>query len=89
MKTIRKFWLATGLTMTLIVTGCSDSSSSSGDNLVVTDSTEVPVSAGASPEAFVSYIQTLNATDDSAEPLTLSETFSVPADETNDPQPLT
>jgi len=37
--------------------------------------------------AFISYLMGLSATDESSEPLTLNDTFAVPADESSEPTP--
>ena len=49
----------------------------------------VPDSAGASAAAFITYLPTLSATDESSEPLTIGDTFAVPADDTSEPAPVT
>lgn len=49
----------------------------------------VPDSAGASAAAFISYLPTLSATDESSEPLTIGDAFAVPADDTSEPAPVT
>lgn len=51
--------------------------------------TEVPDSAGLSTAAFVSFILGLSASDESSEPLTLKDSFAVPAEESAEPTPLT
>ena len=48
------------------------------DDLPPVATTEVPDSAGISTAAFVSYLLTLGAGDESSEPLTLKETFAAP-----------
>ena len=51
-------------------------------------STQVPDSASASAAAFVSYLLTLGAGDESSEPLTLTGSFAVPPEDSADPTPL-
>lgn len=41
-----------------------------------------------SSAAFVDFIMSLNANDESSEPLTIKNSFAVPADESNEPVPL-
>ena len=53
-----------------------------------TPSTRVPDSAGASSSAFVSYLLSLPAGDETSEPKAIDAAFSVPADETSEPRSL-
>jgi hypothetical protein len=87
MKNHRKFLAATGLIAALSLAGCWDDNNS--DPVPSTPSTEVPDSAGASTATFVSFILGLSVTDESSEPLTIKDTFAVPADESAEPTPLT
>ena len=50
---------------------------------------EVPDSAGVSSAAFISYLLTLGAADEAAEPSIIRDVFAVPADEISEPTPLT
>ena len=86
MKSIRKAWPLAGLTVALGLAGCggSNNDSSAGNN-----GTSVPDSAGASAAAFVSYLSTLSATDETSEPLIINDGLAVPPDEQSDPQTLT
>lgn len=86
MKITRNIWLLPGLAIALIVGGCAGGDDGTGATV---DPTVVPASAGESPAAFMAFLGTLSATDETSEPLTLSDNFAVPDDETNDPQPLT
>ena len=86
MKTTSKILLATGLITTLLVSGCG-SNDDGGDG--AGSASFVPDSASASPAAFIAYLMTLNPDDETSEPLTLSDSFAVPADEASEPQPLT
>lgn len=52
------------------------------------DDNSIPVSAGASTAAFFAYVQALPASE-TAEPRTISATFTVPAEDTAEPTPLT
>jgi uncharacterized lipoprotein YajG len=84
----RKLWAAVALASVLTLAGCWDDD----NNDTVTPpvaSTEVPDSAGASTAAFVSFILSLAASDEASEPLTITERFAVPADESAEPTPLT
>ena len=94
MMNSRHLWGASALATALALTGCGG-----GDDNVVTPATptptptptpatEVPDTAGVSVTAFVSFILGLTANDESSEPLTLKDTFAVPADETAEPTPL-
>lgn len=49
----------------------------------------VPASAGVSAAAFISFLMTLSASDESSEPLTLTDTFAVPPENSAEPIPLT
>ena len=51
--------------------------------------TEVPDSAGVSTAALVSFILGLSGSEESSEPLTIKDTFAVPADDGAEPTPLT
>ena len=83
MKTHRNLLAATGLVAALALTGCG------GGNDDSQAATAVPDSAGASSASFVSYIQGLSDSDETSEPLSIPESFSGPANETDDPIPLT
>jgi len=95
MNTQRKLLMATALAVAVSLTGCWDDDD--GDNaeapVVVVPPpgviTEVPGSAGASIAAFVAYLLSLSGTDETSEPLTIRDTFAVPADETSEPATLT
>ena len=87
MKIYRKLLAATAGVATLTLAGCWGGND---DEPVPTPaSTEVPNSAGLGTAAFVSYLLTLGAGDESTEPLTLKDTFAVPAEEAAEPTPLT
>lgn len=88
MNKLQKLLVASGLIAALGLAGCSNRDD---DDPVPPPaaSGEVPDSAGLSTAAFVSFIMGLSATDESSEPLTLKDTFAVPADETGEPTPLT
>lgn len=87
MKIHRKLLTATGLAVVVALAGCWDDDDD--DSVSLPASTEVPDSAGISTTAFVSYLLGLSASDDSSEPLTINDSFAVPADDTTEPTPLT
>ena len=87
MKIHRKLLTATGLAVVVALAGCWHDDDDDPASLPV--STEVPGSAGISTAAFVSYLLSLSASDESSEPLTINDSFAVPADDTNEPTPLT
>ena len=87
MKIHRKLLTATGLAVVMALAGCwGDDDNDSGS---LPASTEVPDSAGISTASFVTFLLGLSASDESSEPLTISDSFTVPADETSEPTPLT
>lgn len=85
MDTIRKDWLAIAGVVALTLCAC-DGGGSGGSGR--SSSGRVPDSAGASAEAFRDFILTLGTNDETSEPLTISDGFSVPPDEGSEPQPL-
>ena len=87
MKIHRKLLTATGLAVVVALAGCWGDDDDDPASLPVI--TEVPDSAGISTAAFVSYLLGLSASDESSEPLTINDRFTVPADDTNEPTPLT
>ncbi len=84
---ITRLVLAAGLSaMAMTLGGCWG-----GDDDTATvppPRTAVPDSAGASAAAFVSFLMTLVASDESSEPLTIPDTFAVPPEESAEPIPL-
>ncbi len=90
MKHQRKLYAAAAVAALLSLAGCWDDDNN--DPPVTPPpvaSTEVPDSAGVSVAAFFSYILSLGASDESSEPLTIKDSFAVPADESSEPTPLT
>ena len=87
MKIHRKLLTATGLAVVVALAGCWDDDDD--DPVSLPASTEVPDSAGISTAAFVSFLLGLSASDESSEPLTINDSFAVPADDTNESTPLT
>jgi len=86
MKTTKMLLAASGAALLLTLSGCWDDDD---DTLAETPpSTAVPDSAGVSAAAFVSYILTLGAGDETSEPLTLNDAFAVPAEDSAEPTPL-
>jgi hypothetical protein len=92
MKTPHVLVVVTGCAMALAVASCGGGSNGNGGTPPVVTQvpvTQVPDSASVSTSSFVSYVQTLGATDESTEALTIKDTFAVPVDETSEPTPLT
>ena len=86
MKIQRKFLTATAIASVLTLAGCwGDDDDDNGAPVV----SEVPASAGVSSATFVSYLLSLAGNDETSEPLTITDTFAVPADESAEPTPLT
>lgn len=86
MNTSKKILCAVALLTPLLIVGCAGGGGGNGN---VADATAVPDSAGASVSAFLAFITSLSANDETSEPLTIGDNFAVPADEENDSQPLT
>jgi hypothetical protein len=86
MNTSKKILCAVALLTPLLIVGCGGGGGNNGN---VADATAVPDSAGVSAAAFLAFISSLGANDETSEPLTIGDNFAVPADEENDPQPLT
>ena len=90
MKRMNKLLLAAGLASAFCLSGCGGDDN---DTPVVVNpppssgAGSVPDSAGASVSAFLDFIQSL-ASSDTAEPLTIGDTFVTPTDDTGDPRPL-
>lgn len=83
MKTPRKLMYGAALGVGLLASGCGNNSSSPPIAAV-----SVPDSASASGVAFVAFLQSLSGSDETSVPLTISDTFAVPAEETTEPQTL-
>jgi len=61
----------------------------SGDDAPAPDETAVPVSAAATPAAYIAYAAArVNVASDSGEPLSLDAITSVPTSETDEPVTL-
>ena len=86
MNTTRKMLWTIALVTPLVGVGCGGDS---GRNDNRPAATAVPDSAGISVAAFLAFIASLASDDETSEPLTISDTFAVPADEANEPDPLT
>ena len=95
MKLQRKMLAATAAATALALAGCWNDDSDAAPTPAPTPTpppvvvTEVPDSAGVSAATFVAFILGLGGSDESSEPLTIKDTFAVPADETNEPTTLT
>lgn len=82
----RKLWAMTALVTTLALAGCwGDDDDDPVPTPTPPGSTEVPDSAAASTMAFFAYLLSLGGSDESSEPLTLKDSFAVPADEAAEP----
>lgn len=94
MKTYRKAYWAMSALLALSLAACSNDNDSNqdaagGGTVIVPDApARVPESAGVSIGAFVGYLLSLASSDETSEPLVITDTFAVPADETSEPQPL-
>ena len=88
MKNHRNLLAAASLMAALGLAGCSNSSNDTTPVPPVVI-TEVPDSAGVSTAALVSFILGLSGSEESSEPLTIKDTFAVPADDGAEPTPLT
>ena len=91
MKTNRKLRMAAAVAVAgaaVALAGCGGWFGND-DNGPEPATTEVPDSAGSSSAAFVTFLQTFVAGDESSEPLTIKDSFTAPADETSEPTPLT
>jgi hypothetical protein len=86
MKNLRTLLAACGLIAASGLTGCWGNDDDGPRP--PTPITEVPDSAGVSTTSFVSFLLGLSTGDESSEPLTIQDTFAVPADETGEPTPL-
>lgn len=85
-NTTRKIGLAAALATALLVGGCGGDDDD--EPVPVGNTLEVPESAGSSSAAFVGYIQGLGSSDEASEPLTIRDSFAVPADDDSEPPPL-
>lgn len=91
MNAQRKLWAAAAGAATLAVAGCWGGDDD--DPLLdfvppITVTTEVPDSAGIGTASFFSFLMSLSGSDESSEPLTIKDSFAVPADETAEPTPF-
>lgn len=89
MKIQRKLLMAAALAAVLPLSGCWDDDNEDNTPVPPVAITEVPDSAGISTAAFVNFIVSLGANDESSEPLTLTPAFAVPPDDSAEPTPLT
>lgn len=92
MKIQRKLLMAAALAAVLPLSGCWDDDNEDNPPVPTVPPvviTEVPDSAGISTASFVSFILSLDANDESSEPLTLTPAFAVPPDDSAEPTPLT
>lgn len=88
MKTHQKLWAAAALVTAISLSGCFGDDDD--DPVVVTPpgGSGVPDTAGASAAAFFAYLLTLGTADESSEPLGISDSFAVPAEESSEPAAL-
>ena len=81
-----RLWALSSLVAALALAGCWDGDDDDPVSAPTPPaSTEVPDSAGASTAAFFSYLLSLSSSDESSQPLTLKDSFAVPAEETAEP----
>ena len=98
----KKIALTAGLTLALVLSGCGGGSdgpstpvggtgtgtgTGTGNGTSVT-ATSVPDSAGNSVTTFLAFLVAM-ASSETSDPLTMSNGFTVPSDETSDPIPTT
>jgi hypothetical protein len=86
MNPIRKIWLAVASAVTLTLSACGGGGGGGGGS--ASSSGSVPDSAGASAESFIDFNLALGTSDETSEPLSISDSFAVPPDETSEPRPL-
>ena len=96
----KKIVLAAGLTVVLVLSGCGGGSDGPSTPVVGTGAgtgtgngtsvtaTSVPDSAGNSVATFLAFLVAM-VSSETSDPLTLSNGFTVPSDETGDPIPTT
>lgn len=85
---LRAVGLALTVGLALGLGGCwDDDDDDDGGTPVVVDG-EVPDSAGASSTSFIEFIQGLDSSDDTSEPLLIRDGFTTPADDDGEPAPL-
>lgn len=90
MSRCKKFVFAVGLVTVLAIGGCGgDDDTPVVANPPPTTAGSVPDSAGASVPAFLDFILSLNASDETSEPLTIRDGFVAPTDDGAEPRPLT
>ena len=80
--------VAAAFAITLALSGCFGDDDDDLEPALPPASTEVPDSAGVSTASIFGYLLSLSATDESSEPLTLKDSFAVPADEVSEPTTL-
>ena len=91
MNKLHKLLTVTALATTLALAGCwgdDDDDPVAAPPTPPPASTEVPDSAGVSTAAFFAYILSLSGSNESSEPLTLKDSFAVPAEESAEPTSL-
>lgn len=82
----RKLLFATSLAAALTVVGCGGGNDGDDEPAAVT--TTVPGSASASTASLLSFIMGLSDSDETTEPLSISDTFTVPPNESGEPTPM-
>ena len=88
MRFTRKILGLATLGSALVLGGCGGDDGNGGSSGEGIGSTSVPDSVGASSATFLSYLATLSGSDETSEPLTIRDSFNVPADDANGPQPV-
>ena len=88
MKTTTVILSTLGLMTTLLLSGCGGNDDDDKVATTPAPSTSVPDTAGVSANAFITYLTTLTPNDETSEPLTLGNSFSVPNEDAAEPQRL-
>ena len=82
--------LVAAVLATLVLAACGSSSSGNYSAppapTLPAPGAAVPTSAGASIAGFIAYLMSLGMGDETSEPSPIADSFSVPDDQTNDPE---
>ena len=90
----KKITLAAGLAVALVIGGCGGGNdgpstpvATTGTGTSSVPSTTVPDSAGNTMTSFLAFLVAM-VSSETSEPLTISNGFVAPSDETSDPMPV-